>query len=314
MAEWLYEAGIGEARAALVDGGAIVEARIEREGTLRPGTVMNAQVAESIAPGQFRAMTERGDVLLAGQAKYIRQGATIAIRIVREAIPEPGRAKLPRASLASTGEASQDGPDLLHRLAETGFPVRHCHAHEPDHLEAAGWSEVMAEALGDDIVFPGGALRMTPTPAMTLFDVDGAGLLASLGIAAATAAAHAIVRHDIGGSVGIDFPSIQGRAERQAVDAAIDATLPQPFARTALNGFGFMQIVRPRPRASLPETLRADPAVTMTLSLLRRLEREPVDGPRRHRLTPMVAAVLSRHPDWREALDRRTGGTLILEA
>ena len=38
MAEWLYEAGIGEARAALVEDGAIVEARIELEG-LRAGTV-----------------------------------------------------------------------------------------------------------------------------------------------------------------------------------------------------------------------------------------------------------------------------------
>ena len=30
MAEWLYEAGIGEARAALVENGTILEARIDR--------------------------------------------------------------------------------------------------------------------------------------------------------------------------------------------------------------------------------------------------------------------------------------------
>ena len=32
MAEWLYEEGIGEARAALIEKGRIVEALIEREG------------------------------------------------------------------------------------------------------------------------------------------------------------------------------------------------------------------------------------------------------------------------------------------
>ncbi len=41
MAEWLYEAGIGEARAALVEDGAIVEARIELDGgALRVGAVL----------------------------------------------------------------------------------------------------------------------------------------------------------------------------------------------------------------------------------------------------------------------------------
>ena len=32
MAEWLYEAGIGEARAALIEDGVIIEARIEGSG------------------------------------------------------------------------------------------------------------------------------------------------------------------------------------------------------------------------------------------------------------------------------------------
>ncbi|MFZ2982698.1 MAG: ribonuclease, partial [Sphingobium sp.] len=34
MAEWLYEEGIGECRAALVEKGAILEAQIERERRL----------------------------------------------------------------------------------------------------------------------------------------------------------------------------------------------------------------------------------------------------------------------------------------
>src|SRR3546814_11965209 len=48
LAEWLYEAGIGEARAALVDGGDIVEARIEREGEgPRVGAIVAAKLVEA---------------------------------------------------------------------------------------------------------------------------------------------------------------------------------------------------------------------------------------------------------------------------
>ncbi|WP_443027546.1 hypothetical protein [Sphingomonas sp. LR55] len=72
----------------------------------------------------------------------------------------------------------------------TGLPVHSPRAHEPDALEAAGWSELLDEAVSGEIVFPLGALRLSPTPAMTLFDVDGAPPLDTLAIAAA----HAVAR------------------------------------------------------------------------------------------------------------------------
>src|SRR5207253_824231 len=111
--------------------------------------------------------------------------------------------------------------------------------------EQAGWSETLAEALHGEVAFAGGVLRMVATPAMTLFDVDGSGDLSALATAAATAAAQAIVRHGIGGSIGIDFPTLANKAARQVVATALDAALPLPFERTAVNGFGFLQVVRP---------------------------------------------------------------------
>ena len=147
---------------------------------------------------------------------------------------------------------------------------------------------------------------------MTLFDVDGPGATAALAVAAATAAAEAIVRHDIGGSIGIDFPTVTGKAERLAVAAAIDAALPQPFERTALNGFGFLQIVRPRPRASLPELLRTDPVATQALALLRQIERVPPPVPAEHVALPRVIAWLDRHPHLIAELSRRTGVAITL--
>ena len=92
---------------------------------------------------------------------------------------------------------------------------------------------------------------MSLTPAMTLFDVDGGLPPAALAEAGAAAAARAILRFGIAGSIGIDLPTLP-RDERQAAAAAVDAILPQPFERTAVNGFGFLQIVRRRTRALAP--------------------------------------------------------------
>src|SRR3569832_515692 len=48
LVEWLYEAGIGEARAALVEHGAIVEARIELDdGAPRVGDRLPGRLTDS---------------------------------------------------------------------------------------------------------------------------------------------------------------------------------------------------------------------------------------------------------------------------
>ena len=107
MAEWLYEAGIGEARAALVEDGAIVEAAIELDdGSLRVGTVARARLVDKAA----------GLVRLDGGAEAqlmrpagVTEGATLSVRVIREAIAEPGRAK--PAHAVPTDEAPRAGPD-----------------------------------------------------------------------------------------------------------------------------------------------------------------------------------------------------------
>ncbi|WP_019515498.1 hypothetical protein [Sphingomonas sp. Mn802worker] len=305
---WLYEDGIGEARAALVDDDRIVAARIELPDRLRVGTVARARLTEF----QVATLDTGEQVMLDRRPAGVTLGSAITVEVTREAIPEPGRAKRARARLSDATPAT--GPDLLARITATGMPVRTVRAHEPDLLEQAGWSEVLDEALTGEIAFSGGALRMSPTPAMTLFDVDGDGPLDTLAERAAVAVARAIRRHGIGGSIGIDSPSITGKAARHAVAAAIDAHLPPPFERTAVNGFGFLQIVRPRPRASLPERLRDDLAAASTRAALRQIERVPATAPNRHRLSAPVRACLDAHSHWIDELVRRTGRTPIFDA
>ncbi len=80
-----------------------------------------------------------------------------------------------------------------------------------------------------------------------------------------------------------------------------------------MNGFGFLQIVRRRARASLPELLRADPAGAAARALLRSIERTPPPVPGRHRVRRSVHARLAARPDWTDALARRTGTPIIFE-
>ncbi len=314
MTEWLFEDGIGERRAALVEAGQIIEARIERDGAgPLVGTIAEARIVETVVPrlSALVALDDGGEAMLDNIPPGMSEGRAFLVQIVREPLLEHGRDKRAKAIPAPPGSIPGTGPDLRARLLATGHPVRQCFAHEPDALEAAGWSEVLDEAEHGEIAFDGGALRMTLAPAMTLFDVDGSLSAGPLAQAAAKAVCAAIFRHSIGGSIGIDFPTLPDRAARRAVDAIIDAALPQPFERTAINGFGFLQIVRRRPRASLPERLQADPVLTALLSALRRLERDPPpDG--RLTLPPAQARRLADHPEWIEELARRTGKPILI--
>lgn len=301
MAEWLYEEGIGENRAILVEAGSIVEAAIELPGP-RAGAVVAARLANVAG---IATLDDDSQAVVAPLPPGLTEGAAFHALLVREAIPEPGRPKLPR--VRATDLPLRDGPSLAERIGGA-VPLGD---HGPDLFEQAGWSELLDEAASGEISFEGGGLRMSLTPAMTLFDVDGGLPPAALAQAGAAAAARAIRRLAIAGSIGIDLPTLP-REGRQAAAAAVDAILPQPFERTQVNGFGFLQIVRRRVRASLPELLRADPVGAAARALLRRAGREA--GPLTLHAAPKVVALLDGHPDWLAALARRTGGAIALLA
>ena len=296
MAEWLYEEGIGENRAILVEDGRILEAEIELAG-LRAGSVVEARLT-SIAG--IATLPDGTEAVVAPLPK-VSEGAFFHAEVMREAIPEPGRPKPPK--LRPTDLPLGPGPALAER---TRNPAPN---HGADLFEQAGWSELLEEALTGEIPVEGGALRMSLTPAMTLFDVDGSLPLAALAEAGAKAVAGAIRRFGIAGSIGIDLPTLP-KDQRQAAAAAFDATLPQPFERTAVNGFGFLQIVRRRVRPSIPEILRADPGLAAARALLRRAGRLP--GKVAIHAAPRVILRLKTSPSWLAELARHTGGEAVL--
>ena len=310
MAEWLYEGGIGENRAALVEGGQILEAAIELPGETRLGTILPARMVRILGNGKRGLVRlESGEeAMIEPVPASLTEGAALTAEIVREAIPEAGRPKLPK--VVASDQPPRSGPTLSERI---GSFVRMPPV-GPDRLEEAGWSELLEEARTGEIGFSGGALRMSLTPAMTLFDVDGRLPPAELARAAAAAAARAIRRFGIGGSIGIDLPTMPGRADRQAAAAAVDAALPQPFERTAVNGFGFLQVVRRRERPSIPEIVQDDPAGAAARALLRRAQRSAGQGAAVLRAAPAVIARIEAQPGWVEALRREIGADVVLQA
>ena len=305
MAEWLYEEGIGENRAILVEDEDILVAAIELPEDMRCGSVLSGRlVAIPIRGRRGIVETECGEVMVEPLPASLTEGQRVRVEIVREAIAEPGKPKFAKGRITDAEE--KEGPSLAERI---GFPAPLGRL-GPDLFHEAGWSELIDEALGTPIDFAGGELRMSLTPAMTLFDVDGFLPPFELALAGAEAAALAIRRLDIGGSIGIDLPTLASRDERLRAVAALDAVLPQPFERTAVNGFGFLQVVRRRERRSLPELIQWDEIGAAARDLLRTAERGI--GGCELAAAPTVIARLRANPKWLDALARRIGGAVGL--
>ncbi len=316
MPEWLYEEGIGEARAALVDHGRILEAQIEREsGGVRAGAIVQGRMVRVLVPKKRGIVRLDGgeEILLEPIPPRLAEGGLVLIEILREAIPEEGRPKLAKARVAQQGSKVRPGPTLLQRLRATEVPVIPCPAHEEDRLEAHGWGELLEEALSGEVGTEAAALRIFPTPAMVLIDVDGSLPPAQLGPKGAKLSALAVRRMGLAGSIGVDLPTMNNKDERMIAAAQIDKILPQPFERTAVNGFGFVQIVRKRERASLMEVLRGDRVETAAMALLRKAERHGAGGPVTITAAPALTDLLRRRTDWIEKLARRRGGPVTLQ-
>lgn len=304
MAEWLIESGIGECRAILVEHGVIVAARLAWDGDLRAGTVALARLVDRGGDGR-RGTAQLEDGTLAqidGLDRAIAQGSRLTVRVTRAAIAERGRTKLPHVRPAPDGHPRL--VTLADDLAATGLPVRHVRPPDPA-FDQAGWADLMDEAMTGTVGFPGGTLLVCPTPAMTLIDVDGALPARGLALAAARAVPRAIRRLDIGGAVGIDFPGLPARADRQAVDAALAEALGDwRGERTAMNGFGFVQLVARLEGPSLPARLARDPAGAAARALMRQAER--VTGPGVLLLRAHPAVRRAANPGWDAELQRRT--------
>lgn len=300
MAEWLVEEGIAEHRAIRLDGETIAEARVHWPGELLAGTVAEGILVSRAAgsPRGTARFPSGAEALVDRLPPSAAEGSLIRLEITRPALAEQGRRKLARARPTARPTAS---PDLVAQLRAEGHAVRTVRR-----FPACDWDELIAEAFAGESSFHGGALQFSPTPAMLLVDIDGTLAPRPLALAAVPALASALRRFDVGGSIGIDFPTLPAKADRKAVDEALAEALAHwPHERTAMNGFGFVQLVARLERPSLLHRAAFHPAALATRLVLRRAE--ALEGAGAILLTghPALEAALS--PDSLAQLARRTG-------
>ncbi|UIP06356.1 ribonuclease E/G [Erythrobacter sp. SDW2] len=301
MPEWLVERGIGEARAVLLERGAIVAARLRWSGRLAYGAVVEGVVADRF-PGTTSGILRFSD----GTEAFTRRltasdsvGRPVRVAIEREAIAERGRLK--RAQAVVTAAPLAPTPSLADSLRAEGHSVSEVHRFPAE----ADWEELFAEAWAGVTEFSGGSLLFADTPAMTVIDVDG-GPPEAIFHNAVPALAMALQRFDIGGNIGIDFPTLADKGDRRAVDQRLSEALADwPHERTAMNGFGFVQIVARLRRPSLLRLIGQHRVSAAARILLRRAELVSEPGALLLTFHPAIQARLK--PEWLEELARRTG-------
>ncbi len=348
----LWDAGPGELRAGIAEQGQLVELHILRprrdSAPLAAGELYTVRVLRSLGRNKAQVTLGGAAEAILQPAKGLAEGTLLAAEMTRAPIPEPGRWKLPvvrpAPKIAPQGEPgwhSSEEPSarFLRRLAP-GLDAILC-------LDAQSVNEVRAnlgpdgppvridlEAI-DEADFPGlieaavlgefaiahGQISIERTRAMTMIDVDGSGDPLALNIAAAREGARLLRLLGIGGPVGIDFVTLEDRKARAALDAALgDACEPLgPHKRTAMNGFGFVQIIRPRSGLSIPELLCTTTPGRLSLesravALLREAGRSAGLGKRQLVALPALIHLIRQWGPELASLQKRLGTEIELVA
>lgn len=298
---WVLEEGIGENRALLLDGDEVLAAKLHWPGEVPAGTIVKAKLT-SKASGSRRgtAVLENGaEVLVDHLPDRLTEGAHINLRITRTPIAERGRFKRAQGRFSESSEQSASTP-----LA--GTPTRR--------FPTGLWEDVWHAASSGQIGFAGGSAVFSATPAMALIDVDGDGSPRDLSLAAIPAIARGLAWFDLGGNIGIDFPTIESKRDRKAVDTALgDALRGWSLERTAMNGFGFVQIVARLEGPSLLHRFASSRLGMCARKAMRIGELAGGTGP---------ALLLTVHPalkaklknEWLDELARRTGKQVRIES
>ena len=348
----LWDAGPGEIRTGLVEGGKLCEFRIIRprhpeKALYQAGENYTARIIERSGRTALVSLGVQQALLDPAPAGY-NAGQLVSVVMTRNSIAEPGRWKQAKVRLASDPTPQHKEPAwhfsgepwelFLRKVAPTVSTIL---CAEPmaasavqcklgnlallvrvdrNAIAEADFDSLIETAVSGQVALPSGVqLSVERTRAMTVIDVDGYGNAAPLNRAAASHIAHLLRLLDIGGPIAIDFIAMEDRGERLAVANAFDAAAVSlgHHERTAINGFGLMQIIRPRHTPSVPEILCTTTPGRLSLesraiALLRDAQRSQGIGPR-HLIAPPAIIELIRQSPWETlALSHICGAEIVL--
>jgi ribonuclease G len=342
----LWDAGPGEIRAGLSESGRITALRLIRlrrneQALIAAGERYTARIVQKL--GNRTALVALGNdqEAVLSHCPPLPEGSLLGVEMVREPIPEPGRWKRakvrPDASVAVASEPcwhvgyepweqfliahapeveaivcpdAASALDVERLLGPDGPPVRV----DTDAIEDADFDALIDQAVTGHFSIAEGMLCVERTRAMTMIDVDGTAPPLALNLSAARAIPPLLHLLNIGGPIGIDFLTLGSRAERSQVDAALAeaAEVLGPHERTAMNGFGFCQIIRPRTVPSVMEWLCGTTPgrrslETRAIALLRDAGRSKGIGARHLIAPPAITDLIRMWPEELAALRASLG-------
>ena len=304
----------GERRAALTHNGKIVEIHIQRDAAWLLGERGAGRIDRRTPSGTY-VVSDNGSELLLRSKTGDPDGTRVTFQIIREAIAEPGRVKPAEIMLHDIGAGRPSQKDDLWdaRLLLLGDTAVTASVVDGFDIAFAGQSQ-----LGEAMV------SFQRTKAGLVFDVDGIGSPFDVNRIAATEIARLLRLYQIGAMVMIDFVSMESKQQRTQIAEIFDAAAvpdPRPFERTAINGYGMMQVVRARPRPSVLDLLfgtriAALSDETQALWLLRDVARSSGFGLRTITARPDVATLLDsqKWAAWRAQAVRAAGAEMVVVA
>jgi len=296
----------GETRAAVVENFRIVEMHLARDGDgLVAGARLPARLKTKLGSRGI-ADANGEELLVESWPAGISEGATHTIEVIRAAWREKGRDRLARARPTSLDP--WPAPTLASALHASGHVLK---PGWPSDI-AIQWDDAFEAAELGRVPFDGGSLSFAPTPAFTAVDVDGHGL--ALLAPALKTLARTIRLWGLGGSIVVDCPAADRDQRLAAADLFDQAMGKLTFERTAINGFGLLQIVRPRPGPSILERAQLDRAATQAIALLQAATSDIGIGPMRLVADAGPIGWLQARPHLVETLARTTGRPVALRA
>ena len=299
----------------MAENGSIVEIHVQRELHLALGERGTGRIDRKTPSGAYVATDDGFELLVRGKTNAL-EGGRVVFEVTREAIAEPGRVKPGEAKLIMDLPGPPATRDALwEQQMQALGPHLQRQISIADSFDAA---IAGASKIGDVTV------SFQRTKAGLVFDVDGVGDPLAINIIAAREIARLLRLYQVGAMTMIDFIAVDSKAGRQAIAEAFDAGAAldrRPFERTAVNGYGLMQVVRARPRPSVLDLLFGTRIAslsdeTQALWLLREASQSSGFGPRIVTARTPVATLLasSQWQRLRQDTARLAGATIEIVA